>query len=79
VKNVLLSLSGASFFVYAAHEPFLGIARTLAFQFLSFNWPYTLLLIYLLVPLGVVAALVAVHSILGAYVPGVLRFVTGGR
>ena len=79
MKNVLLWLSGASFFVYAAHEPFLGIARTLAFQFLSFNWPYTLLLIYLLVPLGVVAVLVAVHSILGGYIPGVLRVVTGGR
>jgi surface polysaccharide O-acyltransferase-like enzyme len=79
MKNVFLWLSGSSFFVYAAHEPFLGIARTLAFQFLSFNWPYTLLLIYLLVPLGVVAVLVVVHAILGSYVPGVLRVVTGGR
>ena len=79
LKNALLWLSGSSFFVYAAHEPFLGIARTLAYQFLPFNWPYTLLLIYLLVPLGVVAVLVALHSALGAYIPGFLRVVTGGR
>lgn len=79
LKNILLWLGGSSFFVYAAHEPLLGIARTVAFQFLPFNWPYTVLLIYLLVPLAVVAVLVVVHTVLGAYVPGVLRVVTGGR
>jgi surface polysaccharide O-acyltransferase-like enzyme len=79
LKNILLWLSGSSFFVYAAHEPLLGIARTLAFQFLPLNWPYTVLLIYLLVPLGVVAVLVGVHTVLGAYIPRALRIVTGGR
>ncbi len=79
LKNALLWLSGSSFFVYAAHEPLLGIARTLAFQFLPLNWPYTVLLIYLFVPLAVVAGLVAVYTVLGACIPRALRIVTGGR
>lgn len=79
LKTILLWLGGSSFFVYAAHEPLLGIARTIAFQVLPLNWPYTVLLIYLFVPLGVVAFLVALHTVLGAYIPGVLRVVTGGR
>ncbi|MBU1565355.1 MAG: acyltransferase [Proteobacteria bacterium] len=79
LKNLLLWLSGLSFFVYAAHEPLLGITRTLAFQLLPLNWPYTVLLIYLFVPLGVVAVLVGVHAVLGALIPGVLRVVNGGR
>ncbi|MFH0783968.1 MAG: acyltransferase [Pseudomonadota bacterium] len=79
LKNVLLWLSGSSFFVYAAHEPLLGIARTLAFQFLPLNWPYTMLLIYLFVPLVVVTGLVGVHGILRSLMPGALRVVTGGR
>jgi peptidoglycan/LPS O-acetylase OafA/YrhL len=78
-KKILLWLGGSSFFVYAAHEPFLGIARTLAFQLLPVNLPYTVLLIYLFVPLVVVAVLVAVHTLLGACLPGLLRLVTGGR
>ncbi len=78
-KNILLQLSGASFFVYATHEPLLGIVRTLAFQFLPLDWPYTLLLIYLLVPLVVVALLAGIHRALGNWIPGTLRAVTGGR
>lgn len=79
MKSTLIWLSGSSFFVYAAHEPLLGIARTLAFQYASFSWPYTLVLIYLLVPLVVVAFLVVVHAVLGVCVPGMLKVVTGGR
>lgn len=79
MKNTLIWLSGSSFFVYAAHEPLLGIVRTLAFQYLSFTWPYTAVLLYLFVPLAVVAFLVAVHAVLGACIPRALRVVTGGR
>ncbi len=79
LKSLLLWLGSSSFFVYAAHEPLLGIARTVAFQVLPLNWSFTMLLIYLVVPLGVVAVLVALHTVLGAYLPGFLRVVTGGR
>lgn len=79
LKNALLWLSGSSFFVYAAHEPLLGIERTLAFQYFPLNWPYTLLLIYLFVPLAVAVVLVAVHAVLSTYFPGVVKAITGGR
>ncbi len=79
LKNIFLRLGGSSFFVYAAHEPLLGVARTVAFQVLPLNWPFTVLLIYLFVPLGVVAALVVLHTLLAAYIPVFLRVVTGGR
>ncbi len=79
LKNTLLRLSGASFFVYATHEPLLGIAKTLAFQFLPLNRPYTMLLIYIFVPLAVVAGLVGVHGILKSLLPKTLTVVTGGR
>ena len=79
LQHNLLRLSGASFFVYAAHEPLLGIVRTLAFQFLPLELTYTMVLIYLFVPLAVIFVLVALHVILRAVVPGALRLVTGGR
>jgi surface polysaccharide O-acyltransferase-like enzyme len=79
LKNILLRLGGSSFFVYAAHEPLLGIARTLAFQFLPLDLTYTMLLIYLFVPLTVVAVLLAIHAVLRALIPRALSVVTGGR
>jgi len=77
--EVLLRLGGASFFVYAAHEPLLGMVRTLAFQWLPIDRPGMLLAVYLLVPLLVVAVLVIVHRTLAQAAPRALRMVTGGR
>ena len=79
LQHNLLRLSCASFFVYAAHEPLLGIVRTLAFQFFPLDQPYTMVFVYLFVPLAVITVLVALHVILRAVVPGALRLVTGGR
>ena len=79
MKSLLLWLSGASFFVYAAHEPLLGIMRTLSLQFLPIQWPYAILLIYLLLPLTVIAFLVAVHGVLTVHAPKILSYITGGR
>jgi surface polysaccharide O-acyltransferase-like enzyme len=79
LQHTLLRLCGASFFVYAAHEPLLGIVRTLAFQFFPLDQPYTMVLLYLFVPLAVIVVLVALHVILRVVVPRALRLVTGGR
>lgn len=79
LKNALVWLGGASFFVYAAHEPLLGIVRTVAFQLVPFDRPYAMLSVYLLLPLAVIAFLVAVHSLLAAYFARPLGIVTGGR
>lgn len=79
LQQVLIRLGGASFFVYAAHEPLLGITRTLAFKYLPLDWPYTMLLLYLFIPLLVMAPLVLLHRLLLAHCPRVLAMITGGR
>ena len=63
--------SDASFFVYAAHEPLLGIVRTVAFQVVPFDRPYAMLLTYLLLPLALIALLVVVHRLLAGLMPKV--------
>jgi surface polysaccharide O-acyltransferase-like enzyme len=79
LKNALVWLGGASFFVYAAHEPLLGIVRTVAFQLVPFDWPYAMLSIYLLLPLVLIAFLVGVHRLLAGYAAKPLGIITGGR
>ncbi len=79
LKNFIVWLSGASFFVYAAHEPLLGLLRTLAFQLVPFDRPFTMLLTYLLLPPALIAFLVWLHSLLAARSGRLLSIVTGGR
>ena len=77
--EVLLRLGGASFFVYAAHEPLLGMVRTLAFQWLPIDRPGMLLAVYLLAPLLVVTVLVVLHRALTQLAPKAVQAITGGR
>lgn len=77
--EMLLRLGGASFFVYAAHEPLLGMVRTIAFQHLPLDRPGMMLAVYLVVPLLVVAALLLLHRALARLAPRFLRVATGGR
>lgn len=79
LKNTIVWLSGASFFVYAAHEPLLGLVRTVAFQVVPFDRPYAMLLTYLLLPLALIALLVLLHRLLAGLTPKFLAIVTGGR
>ncbi|EKD33760.1 MAG: hypothetical protein ACD_75C02603G0003 [uncultured bacterium] len=79
LKNAIVWLSGTSFFVYAAHEPLLGIVRTMAFQVVPFDWPYAMLSIYLLLPLALIVFLVGVHRLLAGYAAKPLGIITGGR
>lgn len=79
LTGTLLWLSGMSFFVYAAHVPLLGIVRTVAYRYLPLDGPYTILLLYLLLPALVVIFLVGLYQMLARITPGALRVVTGGR
>ncbi len=79
LTNGIVRLGGASFFVYAAHEPFLRIMRMLSFHFLPLDGPYTILLIYLLLPLLVIAVLLGCHTVLTSLCPRLLSVMTGGR
>lgn len=77
--GALLRLSGASFFVYAAHEPLLGVVRTVAFRSLPLDTPLVALIVYLAVPLLVILLLLLLHRALGRVAPRALMLVTGGR
>jgi len=77
--NALLALGSASFFVYAAHEPLLGIVRMVAFKYVPLDGAYTMLALYLGIPVLVMALLVFCHRILTLWCPRLLSVVTGGR
>ncbi|OQX14317.1 MAG: hypothetical protein BWK76_14900 [Desulfobulbaceae bacterium A2] len=79
LQDMLVALGGTSFFVYAAHEPLLGFVRTLAYRYVPLDGPYTLLLLYLTIPLLVVATLVACYRLLSLCCPRALGLITGGR
>ncbi|MBU0498922.1 MAG: acyltransferase [Gammaproteobacteria bacterium] len=75
----LVSLGGASFFVYAAHEPLLGVLRTLAYRYVPLDGPLSPLLLYLFIPVLVMALLALGHRLLGVHFPRALSWVSGGR
>ena len=79
VSEALLALGSASFFVYAAHEPLLGVLRMLAFKYIPLDGPYTILLLYLGIPILVMAILVCCHRLLNRICPRLLGVITGGR
>jgi len=79
LRDALITLGGASFFVYAAHEPLLGIVRLLAFRFIPLDGAYTMLTLYLTIPVLVMALLVGCHRFLARFCPGPLGLITGGR
>lgn len=79
IKNTLLSLSGVSFFVFAAHEPLQTIIFKLAYKMLSpESWVLSLFL-YFIVPIFSIIILVSIYRILLNFTPVVLNIVTGGR
>lgn len=79
LSNWIVKLGDTSFFVYAAHEPLLGILRTLAYRYVPLDWPYTILLLYLTIPALVVVVMVWLYRSLAASCPRALNLITGGR
>jgi len=79
LKRVLLGLSGAAFFVFAAHEPALTIVRKMTYKVLAPSSPLMLLALYLLLPTLVIAALLLVWILLARFAPRFVGIVTGSR
>jgi hypothetical protein len=79
LRTALIALGSASFFVYAAHEPLLRIVRLLAFKYVPLHGVYTMLALYLVIPILVMALLVFCHRLLVVLCPRPLSLVTGGR
>jgi len=77
--KALIALGGTSFFVYAAHEPLLGITRLLAFKYVPLDGAYTMMALYLGIPVLIMTLLVLCHRGLTVLCPRLLSLVTGGR
>lgn len=77
LKSTLIGLSGASFFVFAAHEPLLTLIRKLLFKLLSPTNAAAILALYFLIPICLVMLLVAIYWNLLRTMPSFLAFITG--
>ena len=74
----LVALGGASFFVFATHEPLVTIGKKLSFHALPLT-AGTVLMTYAVLPVLVICLALLVHHALKIVAPGFLRVVTGGR
>jgi hypothetical protein len=79
LTNTLTALGGASFFIYAAHEPLLGIVRMAAYMYLPVHLEYTMLFIFLVVPISTVGLLLLWNEVWRKLSPKSLALFTGGR
>ncbi len=79
IGGLLLALSPASFFVFAAHDPLMTVIRKLVYrQFPPTGDPGAIAL-YFATPLATIALCVAVYSVLARLLPAPTRIITGGR
>jgi len=77
LKSSLVRLSGASFFIFAAHEPLLIIVRKLVFRLLSPTSPASILALYFLIPFFIVLALLVLYRVLVKIMPSFLGLASG--
>ena len=78
LSAALVTLSAASFFVFAAQEPLMTLVRKLAYRALS-PGPAVVTLVYLLEPLVIAALLAAVYFTLRRLLPRFTATISGGR
>ena len=77
-NKALRSLAAASFFVFATHEPLITTGKKVLYRFADIS-PWTVLSIYLLLPVVVVATMTALYFAAARLVPAPMRLITGGR
>jgi surface polysaccharide O-acyltransferase-like enzyme len=75
----LKRLGAASFFLFAAHEPLLSIARKVMFKVVVPSSDLAVLSLYFSIPVCVIVFLVYLHRILDKTLPRLLGVVTGNR
>lgn len=79
VTRALTRLAGASFFVFAAHEPLLTFTRKLLYKVTAPTTDGEVLLLYVTIPVMVVAILLITHELLRRWMPRFLDVITGMR
>ena len=77
-RDRLVALGGASFFIFAVHEPLVTIGKKLAFGALPMT-AGTVLATYAVLPVLVIGAALLVYRALAAVAPKFLRIISGGR
>ena len=79
LRATVLGLSGASFFVFAAHEPLLTICRKLVYRAIAPDCSALVLALYFAIPILVIFILLGTHRLLLYIAPEFLKLITGGR
>jgi len=79
LKRALLWAGGASFFIFAFHEPTQTILRKLAYKLTLPDSVALILFLYLSIPLVVLALSLLLYSVMKRFVPGFLKVISGGR
>jgi surface polysaccharide O-acyltransferase-like enzyme len=79
LKTKILSVASASFFVFAAHEPVLTIARKIAYKLIEPSSTTSVLGLYFGIPIFVVVCLVLAYRVLSYCFPAFVNVITGGR
>nr|WP_157900114.1 acyltransferase family protein [Rhodoferax koreense] len=79
LKNKIISLGSASFFVYATHEPMLTAFKKVSYGLVHPENQFSILALYFLAPTVTIAFTLILFFTFSRYFPSVLRFVTGGR
>jgi surface polysaccharide O-acyltransferase-like enzyme len=77
LKSWLTRLSGASFFVFAAHDPLIVMIRKLSYKLFQPASGAAILELYFLIPIGLIAFLVALYRLLLKTMPSFLGLITG--
>jgi surface polysaccharide O-acyltransferase-like enzyme len=77
LKSLLIRLSGASFFVFAAHEPLLMIVRKILYKLLLPTSGAAILALYFSIPICLIVLLVLTHRCLLKIAPSFVGFITG--
>ena len=77
LKSLLIRLGGASFFVFAAHEPLLTIIRKVSYKLLSPTSGAAILALYFMIPVCLITFLVVLYYCLLKSIPSFLGFITG--
>jgi hypothetical protein len=79
LRSFLMGLSGASFFVFAAHQPLVTILVRISYKLFQPTSGGAILAQYFLIPICLIAFLVALRHCLLKIMPSFLRFITGSR
>jgi peptidoglycan/LPS O-acetylase OafA/YrhL len=75
----VIALGGASFFVFAAHEPLLTIVRKIAYKILHPESNLLVLALYFILPLTIISLTTLAYYALNRLYPKFIAVITGGR